>query len=245
MARLGDKVLYTTGVKSLEKSEKFYAALGFLKVDEGNAPHFWAMYTDGGLILNLYEDATGKGFSGVGYFSAYGDAIIRALHAEGAPFDINYAFAKDGFEVLATPNQLRISVTRMSADQLPELGERTANAGRFYGISLLSKNLQADEAFWRQLGFTDKQFGNSSCVVLSDGLLRIGLYKREACPHYFEGPTLTYFGRTMYQDLAALERKGIKFHEKPMPGPGGRLDNAVLLSPEGQAFFLFTEELDF
>lgn len=238
-------MLYTLPVKSIEATEAFYTKLGFRKVDEGNAPHFWVMLSDGGLVLDLYEDASGKGFGGVGYFSANGDKVIKALHAEGAPFDLNYSFAKHGFEVLVTPNQLRISIARMHPEKLPELGEHSAAAGRFYGLSLLSKDLVADETFWRKLGFEQKAFGNNSCTVLSDGLLRIGLYKREACPHYFEGPTLTYFGRTVYQDLAALEQTGIKFHEKPMPGPGGRLDNAVLLSPEGQAFFLFTEELDF
>ncbi len=238
--RLGEAVGYMVSVVSVEKSEAFYTQLGFHKLDEGNSLYNWARYSDGYILLLLHENPA----QGLCYFSADMKKVIAKLHAEGAPFDHRFTLAKDGFELLVTPNQLGISLVPLNPEHLGNLGPVTAAAGKFCGVITLSKDMETDAKFWQTLGFKIEA-GGKGWMGLYDGRMRLSFTKRESCPHYFEGPGLTYFSRDQTQALTSLSSKGFQFHETPNFGETGPIRHAIALSPEGQTFFLFTEAFDF
>jgi catechol 2,3-dioxygenase-like lactoylglutathione lyase family enzyme len=171
------------------------------------------------------------------------DGVITLALAPGpTPYSRLTYLADESGEKLRDPGGLEIAVVKApradAVDRTP-----VSRCGRFGEISILSPDLAKSEEFWTGLGFTVRMRPKmeNTFLSLSDGVVNIGLYRREVCPHAFQSPVVTYFEDDMAQRVRALKGDGFRFLEE-LPGRDGAVAHGVAQAPEGQMLFLFGTE---
>lgn len=252
--KLGPKIEISLSVTNLSKSLRFYAKLGFEKVDGGEKPYPWAVVSDGQFHLGLHQrEFSSPTLSYFGriladrmaYLPKLGvrlnhiqklGPIIQGMQNRELLFRVKFLTAE--FE---SPEGQRVLLADVSSDAA------TTPAGRkFFSkyealveISLKTKDVNVSVAYWKQLGFECVREGDQPYpwAVVSDGLIRLGFHQTTKLTQ----PTITYFVPDMPERLKRLRRKGVKFKAEQKDKQGRRV-GAVIESPDGQRFFLFTGE---
>lgn len=108
--------------------------------------------------------------------------------------------------------------------------------GAFYEISLEVEDLQANELFWKTLGFQKLHPAGdvSTWLTMSNQLLKVGLYRKGSCLHPFHSPAITWFNAAAAERLQQVQEAGISVaHTVSAP------EEAILESPAGHHLFMF------
>jgi DNA-binding NarL/FixJ family response regulator/catechol 2,3-dioxygenase-like lactoylglutathione lyase family enzyme len=264
--KLGHSVEIGLSVTDLSKSLCFYQQLGLEEVERGERPYPWVMLSDGLLHIGLYQDVFPS--PTINYFIAESripvgaELLARALHLQQLgtelgkvqPLDNKFVDVRlfkgmlalghipenivdsvefKAFETLPVHlSNFRYWIRRMKTSRkLPGLAQK------FGELSLKTKDVSAAVDYWEQLGFqqvarNDKPYPSA---IVSDGLIRLGFHQTSK----FTKPTITYFASDMPQRLERLREQGIEFISE-QKDTTGQLVGAMIESPDGQPFFLFT-----
>jgi hypothetical protein len=107
-------------------------------------------------------------------------------------------------------------------------------------LSLKTEDVEAAVAFWKPLGFACVAEGRQpySWAILSDGLIRLGFHQTRKLAK----PTITYFAPDMPDRLEQLRRQGLNFVTDRKDNQGRRA-GAMIVSPDGQLFFLMAGQI--
>jgi len=240
--KLGNNVEISLSVADLSESLSFYEKLGLGRVDGGEKPYPWAVVSDGRLHLGLHQQV----FSSptLGYF---GLSILeeRKVHLAklGVKLDhiqmswLNFVTAE--FE---SPEGQRVLLADLRSDveTIPSGRKFFPKCQSFGELSLKTEDVNATVTYWERLGFERVAEGDQPYpwAIISDGRIRLGLHQTPKLTK----PTITYFAPDMPDRLKRLRRRGIKFVTEHKDKKGRRV-GAVIESPDGQLFFLFTGEI--
>jgi catechol 2,3-dioxygenase-like lactoylglutathione lyase family enzyme len=250
--KLGNHVEISLAVANLSESLSFYDKLGFEKVDGGENPYPWAVVSDGLLHLGLHQQA----FSSptLSYFALHMlserrdhlpklgivldnlQKFQRIVGMYNSELQHKLHFMTTEF---ASPEGQRVLLADLASDveTTPAGRKFLSRYGTFNELSLRTEDVKAAVTFWGQLGFECLAEGDQPYpwVVISDGRIRLGFHQTPKLTK----PTITYFAPDMPERLKRLRRRGIKFVAEHKDRKGYRI-GAVIESPDGQRFFLFT-----
>lgn len=233
MATLGNYVSVTLATSDVPASLAFYESLGFQKLSDDTV-------TDGSINLCLRK----------GDFKtptlAYMGSDLPAVRALFSPQKQKRKATPTTSGEFNDPNGLRITINEAPSNvPMPGGGvtSRTpiSKLGKFGEFTIPTDNLTQSLVFWAKLGFEALHVAKIpySYAILSDGLIVIGL-------HEFNQPyvALAYFAEDMAQRIQALKAEGLDIRDFPADGSfdaaqGDQVENAMFLSDEGQAFYLF------
>ncbi|MCL4301681.1 MAG: response regulator [Anaerolineae bacterium] len=240
--KLGNRVEISLSVKNLSESLAFYDKLGFARIEGGEEPYPWVVITDGRLHLGLYQQMFSSPTLSYFHLNATLEERLNHLAKLGIRLDdIQVPGLKLVTAEFETPEGQHVILADIWS------GMKTAPAGKKffsrYGtsseLSLTTKDVKAAVNYWKQLGFECVREGDQPYpwAVVSDGLIRLGFHQTTKLTQ----PTITYFVPDMPERLKRLRRKGVKFKAEQKDKQGRRV-GAVIESPDGQRFFLFTGE---
>ncbi len=238
--KLGNRAQFHISTNDVGRSISFYKLMGFKEIAYSKKPFKWVALSDGSLNILLAETE----FYGLCYYSD--DMQEKASEIEGKGIEYvnqNLQLGDTWYKVVRDPNDFLVSLigeVPVYFDQA-KVNEYEPR-GTFYEIGILSDKIKESVKFWEKLGFEKsgkKKNPGKQRVSMNDGSTRIGLYSRESSNHYFEGPALTFYDKKMSAIIQDLKDAGLEFQEE-LKDDKGKIINAVALSPEGQAFFLFT-----
>jgi DNA-binding NarL/FixJ family response regulator/mRNA-degrading endonuclease RelE of RelBE toxin-antitoxin system/catechol 2,3-dioxygenase-like lactoylglutathione lyase family enzyme len=254
--KLGDYLEISLSVADLSESLSFYKKIGLKKVDGDDRPYPWAIVSDDTLHLGLHQCS----FSSptLNYF---GDSHSPTPYVLDTLLKLNVPLAhmqkinektdmhngevlKKEFMIAAdfeTIEGQRVFLADKNSEVEPNLKRKFFSKNDKFGeLSLKTKDVNAAVAYWKQLGFKQVSQNNKPypLAVVSDGLIRIGLH--QTCK--FTRPAITYFTPDMPQRLKRLHKQGLEFKSEQKDSKG-QLVGAMVESPDGQPFFLFTGEV--
>ena len=204
--------------------------------------HSWELTINTGDLersLAFYDSLGFRRVSG----SRITDGLFTLSFVSGAtPHSRVTYLSESGASSLRDPGGLEIEVAAAPLSEAAEK-EPLSRCGRFGEMSILAPDLKASEEFWTGLGFqvTLRPKAANTFLSLTDGVLSIGLYRREVCPHVFSSPAITYFEDDMAERVRGLKRDGFKFVQE-LPGRDGAIEHGIAQGPEGQMLFLFATE---
>lgn len=238
--KLGNLVEFHISTNDAGSSLSFYKLMGFSEIAYGKKPFKWIVLSDGNLNIVLGESE----FSGLVYYA--GDMQKKASEIEGKGIEYvnkDMQLGDTWYKVVKDPNDFLISLVEDDPAYFKEIEKNDYESrGKFTEISILSKKIKDSEEFWKKFGFeinNKKGDAENPGVSLRDGEMGIGLYTKESCSHYFESPAITFSDKKMPAIIKDLKDNGLKFQEE-LKDDEGKLTGAIALSPEGQAFFLFS-----
>lgn len=170
-----------------------------------------------------------------------------ALPETSVTISINCQYDQENEASFTSPDGLSVRLISKDTSKMhrPD-GTPLSRCGRFYEASIETSSVDSSIDFWSKLGFA-LQFRDpptARWATLSDENLRLGVYEYGTCPHKFKNPSLTYFEPDMSRRIEEFKREGIKF-EQELPNKEGKINDAILESPDGQYFFLFFYDGDF
>ena len=232
--KLGSYAHISISVSSLSDSLPFYEKLGFRKLWDNSEPKPWALLTDGGVNIHLFESEFPS--PALHYFSSVMDEKTHELDRVG--FSLEEQKSKDGSRQQHTfldPNEIRIMLMHYNDAEMPKpAGTSHSILGSFGEMSINTDSLQASVDFWEKLDFIPTYQSNKTYpwALLSDGTLTLGLHQTKD----FSDPALTYFAPDIAVRVDALERAGVPLQRL-------RNEGAVLTAPDGQIFFLLKGEV--
>ena len=239
--KLGSKVQFHISTNDVGASVSFYKIIGFAEAAYGKKPFRWIMLADGELRLFLAEND----FSGLSYHSDKMEEQVGEIRGKGIEFvKRDLKLGETWYKVVNDPNDFSIALVKDNQEyRVGKAREDFKPLGSFSEISILSKKIKESVEFWNKLGF--KIIGRNgesdrTQVSLSDGNMGIGLYAKEECSHYFEAPAIKYISENMNKKIQELKDTGMEFQQE-IKNDDGKVTDAILLSPEGQTFFLFSK----
>jgi predicted lactoylglutathione lyase len=219
-------------------SVSFYKLMGFKELANGKKPFRWVAVSDGNLNIFLSEEE----FYGLGYFDKNMEEKASEIEGQGIEYvnkdlhmgDIWYKVVKD-------PNNFFIGLIEDTPEYLLNVNKNKYEPkGIFKEIGIVSDKIKESVEFWKKFGFKIKNDSGKTSTSMRNGNMGIGLYKPGSSDHYFEGPALTFYDNNMPDIIRDLKDAGLDFQEE-IKDNNGSLTGAVVLSPEGQTFFLFKE----
>ncbi len=238
--KLGGSSQFHISTNDVGSSMSFYKLMGFKELAFGKKPFKWVALSDGNLNILLAETE----FYGLCYYS--NEMQDKAAEIEGKGIEYvkkDLQLGDTWYKVVKDPNDFFVSLI----SEVPEYFNKVKNnefepRGRFSEIGIRSEKIKESIEFWKKLGFEKKENKSNEeekKVSMNDGITGIGFYSPGSREHYFEAPALTFYDKKMHTIIQDLKEAGLKFQEE-MRDDKGKIINAVALSPEGQAFFLFT-----
>jgi len=240
--KLSGKAEFQISTSDVGRSISFYKLMGFKELAYAKKPFKWVALSDGSLNILLAENE----FYGLCYYSAEMEGKAAEIEGQGIEY-VNRDLQQGDtwYRVVKDPNDFLISLVAELPKYFNEINKNEFEPrGKFYEIAIRSDKIKESVKFWEKLGFqkSDNQKNQKKQgVSLKDGTTRIGLYSPEGRSHYFEGPALTFYDKKMHSIIQDLKDAGLEFQEE-ITDDNGKIINAVALSPEGQTFFLFTDE---
>lgn len=237
---LGNAVQISIGGVKLDQSLSYYETLGFRVVNKGDRPFPWVQMSDGIALIMLNEDEVV--YTGLTYFSMDLETRVAAFEKTGVKLALSEN--KQGFltdVVIKAPGGLSISMVHTPIDNLHKpKGQAYGHCGDFHEVSVLVDDVQEAIDFYEKIGFETTFFNEDGhqWATLTDEMMELGIYSKEAISHYFKDPALTFFHTRMDHKIKYLKGQGITFVEE-IPHKTGVTRDAITLSPEGQSFFLF------
>ena len=234
--KLGTYVSITLATQDPEQSMAFYEALDWQKISEDTL-------SDGSINLRLRK----------GDFSSptlsYMGSDISAIRALFSPDKQKRKGTPATTAEFKDPNGLRITIDADESTNAMPAGTPTTRTpasrfGKFGEFSIPTKDLPKSMNFWTKLGFEALHMAKIPYpyAILSDGLIVLGL-------HQFDQPAiaLAYFAEDMIDRIKQLKAAGLQIVDFPSDGSEDpnttETENAMLSSPEGQAFYLNKEVL--
>ncbi len=224
-------------------------------MDSGEKPYPWAVVSDGRLYFGLHQ----QDFSSP-TLSYFGLGILSERTAHLAKLGVNLDNIQKLERIQGLQNsELLYRVKFISAEFESPEGQRvlladissdveTTPKGRVFfskyetsnELSLNTEDVNAAVAYWEKPGFECVATGDQPYpwATISDGLIRLGLHQTAKLTQ----PVITYFAPDMPDRLKRMRRRGIKFVTEHKDKKGRRV-GAVVQSPDGQLFFLFTGEI--
>ena len=212
----------------------FFEKLGFTElyppVMEGSR-----LFSDGYLQIQLSKAE--KLRCGVIFCTAqHLDSLAAELQLTGLQTAV-----QDSKVRVVAPDGLAVYYLHMNDHEFPQQPvSGNTRCGFFYELSLEVDELESSQRFWESLGFkkTLPEGDLSNWLSMSNGLLTVGLYERNSCPHPFHSPALTWFNPDARQKLKTLEEAGFKIAHV-VSSADQVPEEAILESPEGHHLFLF------
>jgi hypothetical protein len=245
--KLGHWVELSLSVTDLSASLFFYEKLGLKPVDGGEQPYPWAVVSDEILHLGLHQRLFPS--PTLTYFS-WGEtiskrvAILKKLNItfnQITTRDIGY-YGSPVYDLVSTAEFTGLEgqplcLANFWRDMKQPQRCFFIPGNQFGELSLKTADVKAATSYWEQLGF--KQVAGSDkpypWATLSDGLIRLGLHQTTRFTH----PTISYFSPDMPDRLHRLREQDIPFRSEYKDAQGCTI-GAVIHSPDGQPFFLFT-----
>jgi predicted lactoylglutathione lyase len=236
---LGENLEIALAVKKIDETFAFFQQIGFIQFgDSHDESYRWKMVADGNIYVGLHEYDEPSPL--LMYFTNHfeektavveklGLPLVNKMEMEGKPIMI----------AVEDPNGQRLGITDLMGMELevPEI-EKVSLLGDFGEYSIPTKDMEASEKWWREIGFEGEIFEEPyRWGILSDGLIPIGLHETDE----FSEPALTYFSGDMKDKLKVLQEKGLAFPWKQEDADD--IKNAHIETPEGQRFFLFDGEI--
>lgn len=239
--RLGHQLFFSIGSPNLVASQKFYRTLGFhLTFTNEEADQLLA--ADGRIVLHLFS--TRK--SSIEIVYCCGELLTERIESLDQ-INISLDKSRSPGVTFVSPEGLSVRLVPRAPFPLPiRDGLPGSHCGRFYEISLETIDLNRSLDFWSTLGF-ELEFRDppdSDWATISDGVLRLGLYTKGACPHKFRNPSLTFFEPDMAERIKLIKYAGIQLAQK-IGSKSGNVEEAIVESPEGIYLFLFHCKGDF
>lgn len=228
--KLGSLAFITHFTLRFEESKTFFTMLGCTTISSDDSS---ALMTDG----NLYFDIRRSDRSATA-LSYIADGIANRVEM-AVNLELQIVEQSQHHAIIREPNGLNILLVDPNMMPLKEFSRTpTSICGTFCEASLETDNLEDSIQWWHNVGFKTAAQKETRCT-LDDGKIKVGLYKRETCPHAFKNPSLAYFEPDMERRISELKKRGIRFvqEEKEI----GMEGHAIAESPDGQYFFLFKE----
>jgi hypothetical protein len=238
--KLGNLFQLHISTNDAGSSISFYKLMGFTQLASIKKPFKQVVMSDGRLNILLAEDD----FYGLEYYAE--DMQEKAAEIEGKGIDyvnVDLQLGDTWYKVVKDPNDFLIGLVAEAPEYFNEIKNNDFEPrGSFREISILSEKKKESVEFWEKFGFEKKNDNGAEGkgISLSDGKMGIGFYTRGSCSHYFEGPAIKLVDKNMQKIINDLKEAGLKFQEE-LKDNNGKLSGAIALSPEGQAFFLFSE----
>lgn len=253
--KLGPNIEISLSVADLSQSLSFYDKLGLEKVDGGEKPYPWAVVSDGQFHLGLHQ----REFSSP-TLSYFGLGILseRMVHLSSLGVRLNNIQKLEVIQGMQNSELLHRAKFMTAEFESPE-GQRvlladlasdvetTPTGRKFFSryqqvgeLSLKIEDVNTAVAYWEQLGFKQVAGGSHPYpwATISDSLIRLSLHQTPKLTK----PAITYVAPNMPEHLKRLRRRGIKFVAERKDKKGRKV-GAVVESPDGQLFFLFTGEI--
>ncbi len=235
--KLGGRTQFQISTSDVGRSISFYKLMGFKELAYSKKPFKWVALSDGNLNILLAETE----FYGLCYYAD--DMQDKAVQIEGQGIDYvshDLHLGETWYKIVRDPNDFLMSLVAEVPSYLDEVNKNEYEPrGKFYEIGILTGKIKESVKFWEKLGFEKSDHDNKRGVSLNDGNMGIGLYSQESNDHYFAGPALTFYDEGMQTIIQDLKEAGLDFQEE-IKDDKGKITGAIALSPEGQAFFLFT-----
>lgn len=246
--KLGHRVEMSLSVADLATSLAFYEKLGLEPVDGGETPYPWATLSDGTLHLGLHQQTfasptityffTSDGSGPVHFLKKLGIAV-ESVREYGLRLSyendliVSAEFEAYGGQQIVLANKFMRAVNKMPKRKF------LARYGKSIELSLPTADVPTAVAYWQQLGFEPVASSHTpyTWTVVSDGQIRLGLHQTTK----FTKPTITYFSADIPGRLDNLQQQGVHLCFEHRDHEGKRI-GALVESPEGQPFFLFTSD---
>jgi predicted lactoylglutathione lyase len=229
--KLGEFVQITLGVKELEKTSSYYEILGFKKLDSGNEPWPWILYTDGENLIHLNID--GNIYTGLTYFDKEMKRNIDRLEKAGINFIKKSEVEGNVLGIFKTPDGFMVglvnSIRRKEDYNFTDINFKLGNAME---LSYSVKDLKDSLNYWNDLGFKAKGTYDHPYpwAIIQDGLITIGLHQSEEIP---KRPITTYFSKNQTPIIKKIKEKGLKIAKSYDE------NNATLETPDGHLINIF------
>ena len=219
------------GVTDHDASVGFYQKIGFIKLESGDTPTKFTLFTDGQMKFLLSQDT--MPYTGLIYYDENQTSRVKVLEDSGTSFfwkqedDSSGNILQAMFEVI--PDTFAINLVS-SAYEVAELPQPEFSLGLFAEFSIPVKDYQAIASTLEPLGF--KSTGSHTepypWGIIYDGLIPIGLHQVDD----FDSNTLTYFTPDSASILRELQDREL---DVKMQGDS----NGTLTAPDGQKIFIF------
>ncbi|MEZ4829699.1 MAG: hypothetical protein R3C61_25955 [Bacteroidia bacterium] len=215
----------------LSKTPRLLENLGFVPLGKDLLGQ--TLLSDGEVMIRL--DAESEYGAGILYFSENMPSMpLGQMASDEAEAD----WAREW----KSPEGVSLSMLYATADTVPDYSPAgELPYGKFYEVSLMTTDFSDSLVWWMKAGF-ELTYGDpetGSFVTLSDGKIRVGLYKPGSCPHIFNNPAVTYFDPSMKEKIAKAREAGILFAQE-IPDKTGEVVDAIIETEEGWHIFLFT-----
>jgi predicted lactoylglutathione lyase len=238
--KLGDNSQFHISTNDVGSSISFYKLMGFKELEYSKKPFKWVALSDGNLNILLAETE----FYGLCYYSKEMEKKAAEIEGKGIEYiKQDMQLGDTWYKVVKDPNDFLVSLIAEVPDYFNQVNNNEFEPrGRFSEIGIRSDKIKESVKFWEKLGFERKENKvnpEKKRVSVNDGKIGIAFYSPGSHKHYFEAPALTFYDKKMHMIIKDLKDAGLEFQEE-MKDDNGKIINAVALSPEGQAFFLFT-----
>ena len=237
--KLGNYAHVSISVHTLQESVPYYTALGFMPLFGNSDPQPWSLLTDGSINLHLYESPFPS--PALHYFSA--DMQKKISELQRCSLKPQEQTSRDRMRkqhTIVDPNDLQIMLMHHDEADMPRPhGPSRSLLGSFGEISISTNDLKGSVAFWKSIGFIEKRACANPYpwLIMSDGVLTVALHQTST----FNAPALTYFAKTVSDQVSRLKSIGIPMtHE--IKNRSGETLGAILNAPDGQLFFLLQGE---
>ncbi|MBI2429595.1 MAG: hypothetical protein HYV29_12530 [Ignavibacteriales bacterium] len=227
--KLGTLAFITLYTLHYDAAKKFFNTLGFSTISFDASS---ALMTDGNLYFDIRQSE--QPATVLSYIAGdIGNRIEMAVNLE-----LKITEQSQHHAVISDPNGLNILLIDSKMMPLKEFVPGPISmCGTFYEISLETDDIERSITWWYNVGFKVTAQKDTWCT-LDDGKIKIGLYKRGTCPHKFKNPSLTYFESDMKRRIEEITKRGVTFVQDEQEI--GMEGHAIVESPDGQYFFLFT-----
>jgi predicted lactoylglutathione lyase len=236
--KLGDVVQISMGVPELAESVAFYEALGFSQIAANLEPWPWAQFSDGRNLILLNQD--GNEYLGLTYFSTNVAEKVAQIEALGVSFlQKQRQNGRLHTAIFGDPNGLLVGLIQHEAAEMPHpTSFPLCHCGKFGELAVAVHDFGETAVFWQQFGFEPNHTSNEPNLwgIFSDGQIMLGFH--ETTEFADNSPALTYFAPDMPQRIEQIRQAGILFASE-MADEAGKVRNATLEGPAGEAIFMF------